>query len=442
MKLAFRIFAAAFVLLAFERADATLCAADQTPSATLLFPYAIVDLSDSSSGISTEVSIRNHNADPRMANFTFWTNRGVPVFSFPIYLAGFDTLTIDLRQLLLDGETPLTGPSFSVDTALSNDDVAFPNCSSAAPPSINALDSTTAEELRKALLGQATALLGGNCAAADIGFDVPTFYATVDVVTECGVTHPGDPDYYSGSVGFSNVLTGSYRVVDPLNNFSWGEPAVHIEAANLLFFQSSDATFYGNYAGDTSDRREPLPTSFSMSVPKTPDSTFVEALVWREPKSSSVGGFHCGTGGFNESLAFSGTLNDATGESSPFVALDRFGQITASGSTLPGFDRPEFAMSSAEIDTSTFFSNGEGRFLMNLQNDGDSPATFGQAWIITHRSADGIFDTAVSAVPIDDNCPAGGSTSVSRSGPLISARPPGPVFRDRMEEMQRWSIQR
>lgn len=422
-------------------AAATICAADQTPAATLLFPRAEVDLSTDSEGVTTVLEIRNQSPNPHLANVTLWSDHGVPVFAFPVYFGGFDTVSTNLRALLLDGETPLTGPEQLAEDALSNPNTTFPNCGTASPPSTNALSPTTAQELREALLGGPSDLLGGNCATQDVGTDFADLFVTVDHVTECGVGHPGESSYYQGELGFANVFTGSWRFVDPLNNFSYGQPAVHIEAAGATFFSSGDATFYGKFAGDPSDRREPLPTAFSLAVPPSDDDfggTF--AVTWREPKSSAVGGFACGTGGFGLRLGFSGTLNDATGQDDPFVALNEGGGVVASGSNLQNFVEPDIPvdlMFNQRIDD--LFSGDAGRFVMNLQADDDSPATFGQAWAMTVQDSAGRFAEVVPAIPLDDNCPTGGATTVIRSGPSTTDRAGSPIFHSSMEPPVRWS---
>jgi len=442
--MSYRILGACLLAIVSARAPGTICASDQTPAGTLLFPHVQIDLSDNSTGVTTQLKIRNQSPDPHLGNLTLWSRHGVPVFAFPIYFGGFDTVSIDVRELVLGAQTPLTGPERLGKSSLANPNQTFPNCSISTPPSINALNTNTADELRKALLGEASQLLGGNCATTPLGYDTAFLYVTLDHVTQCGVGHPGEPSYYGGELGFANAFTGTYRFVDPANNFAWGQPAVHIEAADAAIFGSGDATFYGKFTGDpsdASDRREPLPTALSLSVPATGNEfTEIMALTWREPKRSAVGGFACFTGGFGLQLGFSGELTQAAGESDPFVAISGSGSVLAAGSNLPDFEEPKLPVpESFGLDISSLFGGNVGRFLMNLQADTDSPSTFGQAWAMMLNVQSGRFVSATAATPLDDNCPASSQTVVERPGPSTIDRLGSPLFHDSLESLPRWS---
>lgn len=418
--------------------EATICSADRKPAATLLFPYAIADLESDNFPLTTVLSVRNHDSTPQLANVTLWSNVGVAVFSFPVYLAGHDTVRINTRNMLRDASTPLTGPGFSSDTALSEPQKNFPNCSVTKPPSVSALDANLAEEVRAALLGSPSTVLGGNCAAISSGSSIAEFYVTVDTISECDAADPSESSYYSGQLAFDNVLTGYFEVIDPANNFAQSGAAVHIEAAEG-FFQNGDATFYGKLAGSAAGQREPLPTTFSMSVRQNESGNrFSEALVWREPRSNTVDGFSCGLAQIQD-LGFSGTLNDAVGESSPFAFVNTHGSVIAAGSSLQDFEEPRYAINRVEIALGEIYNDNAGQVIMNLQNDNDSPATFGQAWVMNRSSDAGRFSGAAPATPLDDNCPSGAFTFIVRSGPQTSLPAVDPLFRDRLETIPSWS---
>ena len=76
------------------------------PAATLLLPYFEVDL-DNGQGINTIFSVNNASATAVLAHVTIWSDMGVPVLNFDVYLTGFDTQRIDLRSVLL-GDLPTT----------------------------------------------------------------------------------------------------------------------------------------------------------------------------------------------------------------------------------------------------------------------------------------------------------------------------------------------
>jgi hypothetical protein len=76
------------------------------PAATLLLPYFEVDL-DNGQGINTIFSVNNASATAVLAHVSIWSDMGVPVLNFDIYLTGFDTQRVDLRSVLL-GNLPQT----------------------------------------------------------------------------------------------------------------------------------------------------------------------------------------------------------------------------------------------------------------------------------------------------------------------------------------------
>src|SRR5688572_18464856 len=99
--------ALAFALLDPHPAAATIGTLDVTPAATLLIPYFEVDL-DAPDGRNTAIAVQAVGAEALLTNVTLWTNAGIPVLSFNIYLTGFDVATFSMRDIL-NGNLPQSG---------------------------------------------------------------------------------------------------------------------------------------------------------------------------------------------------------------------------------------------------------------------------------------------------------------------------------------------
>ncbi len=76
------------------------------PAATLLLPYFEVDL-DNAQGMTTLFTINNSSATAILAHVTLWSDLAFPVFSFNVYLTGYDVQTINVRDVL-NGTVPRT----------------------------------------------------------------------------------------------------------------------------------------------------------------------------------------------------------------------------------------------------------------------------------------------------------------------------------------------
>lgn len=224
-------------------ASATMGTIDVTPAATLLVPYFEVNLADVN-GVTTLMTVVNTSSSPVLVRVTLWTNMAVPTRAFDVFLVGYDVQGINIRDILLGSD----------------------------------------DAVRAAHLGQPSALFGGNCAGADFGDEVARGYVTVDSLNQVSssAVFPGDPGYFvAGGVGFAsndNVLVGDFMLVDPANNFSQGDNAVHIEA-NGSYGSQGEYTFYGREVGGTGeDNREPLATTWAAGfVNGTTDY-----VVWRD----------------------------------------------------------------------------------------------------------------------------------------------------------------
>src|SRR5215467_3278290 len=87
-----------------------VCHNEVVPAATLLLPYFEMDLSNPSGGANTSVAIGNAFSTPVLVKAEVWTDLGVPLFGFSIYLSGYDIQTFTLRDVLVSGLLPQTAP--------------------------------------------------------------------------------------------------------------------------------------------------------------------------------------------------------------------------------------------------------------------------------------------------------------------------------------------
>lgn len=287
------------------------------PAATLLLPYFEVDLDDAS-GLSTLFSVNNASATAVLGHVVVWSDLGVPVFGFNIYLTGYDVQTINVRDLLTRavpatasaGQDP--GDRISPKGIVSQD-INFASCSGQLPPPpVPELYTTY---LRSALTGGPSGFHGGRCVARNLNTpSIARGFITVDTVNNCTLRFPGDPGYFgpggSGDATNQNTLWGDYLFVNPSENLAYGDALVHITASATDPATSvpGSYTFYGRHNSFSAiDNREPLATSFAAKYVSAKDFKTVdkarrrnslppatELLVWRDPKVAA-NSFVCGS---------------------------------------------------------------------------------------------------------------------------------------------------
>jgi hypothetical protein len=278
-------------LMAAPQTHAAIGSIDNVPAATLLFPYFEVDLSNAN-GRSTVVSVTNSSATAILVNTTLWTNAGVPVQNFNIYLTGYDTQSVDLRTVLT-GTLPRTGSAGQdpTDTISPHgpisQDINFASCNvnTQLPPAN--LSAGAVAELQALLTGRSSTITAGQCAGVSLGDNVARGYITMDSVNQCSASRPTDSGYFvNGGGGIAtaqNVLLGDYMLIDRSQNLMTLENAVAIEAASPHPQTSvpGQYTFYGRtVAWTAADNREPLATSWSVQG----DNNTSSAIIWRDPK--------------------------------------------------------------------------------------------------------------------------------------------------------------
>ena len=306
---------------------ANFCAFDQVPAATLLFPFVHYDYNNTAGSV-TNFAITNVSSEAQIVHVTLWTDYSVAILDFNILLTGYDVQTMNIRDILLNGILPVTGPTFSNVGVTPNSDgpvsgtnslngawIDDPGIALAAPESTSGLVCTVGNPSGYAGGIPASTLLlfqtwlqksqtvpryfddscvGGTFSVANntgLWWDsrdatTPTWmYITADVVTECNKLFP-DNILYFNVLSMDNVLIGDLLFLDQPNNFSEAMHAVHIEAdydaASVVtptavgVWAPTPITFYHRYAAGNHvvapapDFREPLPTAWAFRYFNSP----------------------------------------------------------------------------------------------------------------------------------------------------------------------------
>lgn len=263
-------------------------------AATLLLPYFDVDVkAQSTTAVDTIFTIINTSKSPQVVHVTIWTDLGFPAVAFNEFLTGYDAQTISLFEVLARGSFPITSSEVTRGT-ISAENGANPNFR----PEI--LCGRVGGRIPELMLQKVQAMLttgerdGTDCR---VGTQHKTAigYVTVDVVNGCTALMPTDPGYYRDFLLYDNVLTGDYERINPnsaTGNYAGGNPLVHIRAvpeggpAGREAIVPMPYTFYDRYTpagARKSDRRQPLPSSFSARyIQGGPTGFMTRFAVWRE----------------------------------------------------------------------------------------------------------------------------------------------------------------
>lgn len=305
------------MLAAIGPADANICAFDNVPAATLLFPFVAIDYNDPVGGMSSQISITNASWQTQVVHVTVWTDFGVGILNFNIILTGYDVIRFDMDQIFQSGQLPVTlwgahssnegvqdrGPMSTANTLNQTPGIyleppeatlALGDRCNPTNPSYPGLYTTP---IPPAFLG----LFRGYLQVSQItpryssddcykpfdnpyianpppwwqtrSDDTPTwFYLTADVVETCNRLFPAAQGYFANEALYDNVLVGDIT----WSSAAWvaAAPAVHIEAdynlgevATTFPASGLPVSFYHRYAAiysGVSDFREPLPTAWSM----------------------------------------------------------------------------------------------------------------------------------------------------------------------------------
>ena len=364
------------LLLAFpafaQTANDTSCDISVLPAATLLIPYFEVDAIDAASfGRTTIFTITNVTNAPQIATVTIWTQAGRPLFTFPVFLTGYDVQAINLIDVLRGGViAPINGTSNATtpgDRSLAN--TANPRFLSSA--AADCARGAVPVNLPPALLAEIARVLRNG--------RFLTGYVTVDVTATCSTVTPAEPWYWD-AVLYDNVLIGDWQIIAPnpvTGNYTGGSAAVHLRAipeggrAGSATPSALPRTFYERLTPEIrrgTDRRQPLPSTFAARFIEGGSATFdTELIVWREE---------------------GGPLGDV-------VRFDEHGEGTGqrSTATLP-------AVSSVRTAGELFPPRGTdvgGWMHLDLGRQG---------WVVTRMTAEGRYATGIDATPLGNGCAA------------------------------------
>ena len=300
-------------LLAFGGpAKADLCTIDAVPAATLLLPYFEVDYTNTN-GVTTLFSLNNASATAILTHVTLWTNWSQPTVDFDVYLTGYDVVTVNLRDVF-NGNIPITASAGQDPTDTISpkgpisQDINFASCNNFFPFFVNpVIRGANLERVQKGHTGQAVSSLGsGRCLGYNLGDNVGRGYITIDTVNQCSTAFAFDPGYFvdggGGIATAQNTIWGDYFIVNPGENFAFGDNLVHIEADGLFNATSTPTgyTFYGRYTSPTGgDNREPLGTTWATRYLNGGAFTGgTDLIVWRDSTANNQpnNGFACATG--------------------------------------------------------------------------------------------------------------------------------------------------
>jgi len=310
----------ALVLGASSMVYANVCAFDAVPAATLLFPFVTLDYNAPTSGVSTSFSITNVSAEAQVVHVTVWTDFSAAILDFNILLTGYDVISMNIRDILINGQLPVTkyeahagdegvadnGPVSSDNTAsgatwienLMDDpqpttdlgtrcnttNSSYPGLySTPIPPGFLGLfqgylqvsqtvDRVHSDDCTKSYGDTYTLAPAPFWAERDATY--PTnMYITADVVENCNKLFPDAFGYFAQEARFDNVLIGDLLWTSPADRYSEAGNAVHLEADLELGNVATIAptgepiSFYHRYAvlnEGVSDYREPLPTAWAF----------------------------------------------------------------------------------------------------------------------------------------------------------------------------------
>jgi hypothetical protein len=327
---------------------------DVVPAATLLYPFFEVNLSNPE-GVDTLLSVTNASATAIMVNMTLWTDYGIPTASFNLYLTGYDTQSIDLREIFKRASPVTASAGQDFGDLISNkgdlsQDINFASCSGVLP---SFQDDFTSPELVAAHRGQAsTDYFGaGNCGGYNYGDGILRGFVTANTLNQCLVgQNPTTPGYFTNAATNQNVMMGDIAIIDRPNDRVFADAAVHIEASPTdPDTQLGDYTFYSRFTpSGGADHREALPTAWAVSYTGA-KTTFG---YWRDPgnddadlSNRAVKPFPCGSApaGFpmdqKQVRAYGSTGNVVAANAGPKFPLAA-GETPAGGASGLGLTAP------------------------------------------------------------------------------------------------------
>jgi len=309
----------ALVLGASSIVYANVCAFDAVPAATILFPFVSLDYANPATGTSTTFSITNVSAEAQIVHVTVWTDFSAAILDFNILLTGYDVISMNIRDILINGQLPVTtyaghsgtegvapngpvsvgnqlngfwvnpgmdlpAPTTDLGTRCDTTNSSYPGLYSTPIPAgflglfqgylqvSQTVDRLQSNDCEKPFAGPFALTPTPFWAERDTTY--PTWmYITADVVENCNKLFPDAPGYFTGEANrYDNVLIGDVFWTNTADRLSEASNAVHLEASMYLDQVATitetgwPASFYHRYASDedTSDYREPLPTAWAF----------------------------------------------------------------------------------------------------------------------------------------------------------------------------------
>jgi hypothetical protein len=398
-------------------ASAALCTIDSAPAATLLVPYFEVsnDCAAASPSLTTRLSFTNTAAIAKLTHVTVWSNAGVPVLDFDVYLQGYAQQEIDVRRLLCQGWLPRTGMGVSSPGSRAGGEINYPGCNNTSNPANGSpvysedgsIPAAELSSLRAALSG-APDPVGGQCS----GFAEPdgrmTGYVTIDVVTGCNAPTPFAAGFDT-MLDDDNVLFGQAVIEDGAQNSSIAFGAVPLEAASGTQLAGA-VGFYGT----GSSPREPLPVAWQVDRAPTSGANGNEMIVWRG-STVARSAFACGT--TPPWYPLNHVNDDGYGSRGVFHVTD------AGRAVLPTWRTP-LPRATQRIDVATEFpevAGAEGGYtFLNLQHDRQPGGAAGsQGWAAGINLVEGRFATLSVGRPVGGACSTAAFDNTS-PGPDLS----------------------
>jgi hypothetical protein len=390
------------------QAFAVIGTIDNVPAATLLLPYFEVATGGPSTGVNTLFSINNASATAALAHVTVWSDQSIPVLDFDVYLTGYDIQTINLFDVLINGNLPRTAsagqdPNNTISPkGPISQDINFASCSGILPYTNPALNAAFRAHLLAVLQGNPSPTFG-TCYGSKQNDGILRGYVTVDAVNSCNVLFPSQlATGYAADLTSQNILWGDYFYVNSAQNFAQGDALVHIEACPTCTFNH---TFYGRYDGGAgTDFREALPTTMAARYLSGGDFTGgTTFLVWREGgDQTSAVSYACTRQGPAQWYPLPSTQIGVFDETEQVVTPENCPSGFDCGITINIPNEAQRVRVSATDGILTPFAFGWA--YLNLQW-GPLPAygdNFAQMWLTTEMDANGRFSVGFAGVQLDN----------------------------------------
>ncbi len=317
----------ALALVSGGVAYANFCARDYVPAATLLVPYAVVDLNAdgtvNANGYTTLLAVTNVSSAKQVIHVTVWTPKSAAVVDFDEVLTGYDVWTINFRDLLTghfdyfdtEGQKGIWGTSTSpvYGAQKSGTDSTHGNPITPWGPSTNRPYTTPLIQpqdtdfgaqsgnpggllgcqypygyhpeygsgIVSSILGSIASIQGtikgedckGNLYnppawIAQLNPNRAFFYVTIDAVNVCSQAFPSDAGYWAMTNGVPTIPDSSNVLIGDImyvnQALNYSESYPAVSIEAGPYTSAQMTTFYRRYDHTGADNREPLGTAFAF----------------------------------------------------------------------------------------------------------------------------------------------------------------------------------